>query len=139
MAHNIRPAVPIHNAIFKPSMCTYSKRIKTFENWPSSKTQTLPEVAKCEFYYIGEQDRVICYYCGLALHGWFLYDHPWLKHAIHSRKCPFLHLNKYSISEKNPSIDVFPTILVYDIMEFLSLMTNSFSFYNQNIYYLFLL
>jgi hypothetical protein len=83
--------------IFNKDMCTFDARFKTFEGWPTSKLQKPEQLAKCGFYFIGVNDKVRCYYCGLSLHKWEPRDVPWLEHALHSNQCAFLLMHKSSL------------------------------------------
>lgn len=78
--------------IFNKSMRTFDKRMETFQNWTNSKSSI--ELAKCGFYYLGTNDKVACFYCGIGLHEWQKDDDPWIEHALYSNKCLFLLLNK---------------------------------------------
>jgi len=79
---------------FCPEMTTLRARLSSFEKWPSSKKQKPADLAACGFFYLGEEDRVRCFYCGIGLHDWISEDNVWLEHAINSNRCPFLLLNK---------------------------------------------
>jgi hypothetical protein len=34
---------------------------------------------------------VQCFYCGLKLRNWDVFDCPWLEHARHRRDCPHVY------------------------------------------------
>ena len=60
-----------------------SARLVTFDQrWPSSKIQATPlQVAQAGFYFLGERDRVKCWYCNGGLQNWEPQDDPWKEHA----------------------------------------------------------
>jgi hypothetical protein len=43
------------------------------------------------FYFLGCEDVVQCFYCGLKLRNWDVFDCPWLEHARHRRDCPHVY------------------------------------------------
>jgi len=88
---NCVPAKPIQSL----EMVSLSSRILSFGNVWTSKCQTPTDLAKCGFYYAGEEDRTRCYYCGIGIKNWACDDNPWMEHAIYSPKCSFLQLNKH--------------------------------------------
>jgi len=87
-------AISTSVGMFNPDMSTIQKRFETFQNWPSTKRQKAEDLSKCGFYYLGESDKVRCFYCGVGLHDWLSEDNVWLEHAISSNACPYLLLNK---------------------------------------------
>ena len=66
-----------------PHMKEESARLVTFDQrWPSSKIQATPlQVAQAGFYFLGERDRVKCWYCNGGLQNWEPQDDPWKEHA----------------------------------------------------------
>jgi len=82
-----------------PSMVTYESRLQTFATWTGT-VQNPEKLAKCGFYYLGEGDKTVCFYCGIGINKWEVQDNPWLEHALHSGSCAFLLLNKHKISEQ---------------------------------------
>ena len=52
-------------------MRCFADRLKTFhfsENWPNEKIQANPlEIADPGFYYVGNKDRIKCWYCNGGL------------------------------------------------------------------------
>lgn len=36
----------------------------------------------------GTEDMVQCFYCGLKLRSWDVFDNPWVEHARHGKNCP---------------------------------------------------
>ena len=58
-------------------------RLETFDyRWPSTRVRaTPPQIAKAGFYFLGERDRVKCWYCNGGLQNWEPMDEPWREHA----------------------------------------------------------
>nr|XP_026695219.1 zinc finger protein isoform X1 [Ciona intestinalis]XP_026695220.1 zinc finger protein isoform X1 [Ciona intestinalis] len=71
-------------------------RIVTFDSrWPKNKTQaTIQQIAKAGFFYLGERDRVKCWYCNGGLQNWDPDDEPWTEHAKWFPTCEFLIRSK---------------------------------------------
>jgi hypothetical protein len=99
-------ARPMYNS----NMALLQARLNTFKNWPNSKRQKA-DLAKCGFYYLGETDKVRCFYCGVGLNDWICEDNVWLEHAINSNRCKFLILNKKRAFQENPD-QRFPNVMV---------------------------
>ena len=74
------------------SMKYFSDRMKTFKNWPKQIVQQPKELAQAGFYYIGEGDKVKCFYCGLVLYNWLTCDNPVCEHKQHGFTCKFIHV-----------------------------------------------
>jgi len=66
-----------------PHMREVSARRVTFDNgWPIDKVNASPVViSKAGFYFLGERDRVKCWYCNGGLQNWEPNDNPWKEHA----------------------------------------------------------
>ena len=65
-----------------PSMCEITRRQETFNN--QSWTQTSPSIedlAYAGFYYAGNDNTVICFYCGGSLQKWGVNDTPKVEHS----------------------------------------------------------
>ncbi|CAC5392019.1 unnamed protein product [Mytilus coruscus] len=72
---------------FDISYATVAARIRSYSNW----TRTYPKpvvLADAGFYYTGIEDVVQCFYCGLKLRRWDVFDDPWVEHARHGKHCP---------------------------------------------------
>lgn len=52
------------------------------------------EFAEAGFFYTGQDDKTICYYCGGGLKDWQEDDDPWVQHAKWFPRCPFVIVNK---------------------------------------------
>ncbi|XP_063442560.1 inhibitor of apoptosis protein-like [Mytilus trossulus] len=72
---------------FNISYATVGARIRSYSNW--TKTSPKPVVlADAGFYHTGTEDVVQCFYCGLKLRSWDVFDDPWVEHARHGKHCP---------------------------------------------------
>ena len=81
-----------------PHMKKITDRLETFhlsQNWPSERIQAKPlEIADAGFYYLGDKDRVRCWYCNGGLQNLERYDLPRQEHAKWFPKCEFLLKSK---------------------------------------------
>ena len=59
------------------------QRVETFDqHWPATRVRATPrEIAAAGFFFLGERDRVKCWYCNGGLQNWELDDEPWIEHA----------------------------------------------------------
>lgn len=73
-----------------PQFANYDARLRTFETWPISMSQTKEQLASAGFYYTGNSDQTLCYYCGGGLKDWESEDEPWEQHAKWFSKCCYL-------------------------------------------------
>ncbi|XP_014476507.1 PREDICTED: baculoviral IAP repeat-containing protein 3-like [Dinoponera quadriceps] len=73
-----------------PQFANYDDRLRTFEMWPISMPQTKEQLATAGFYYTGNGDQTLCYYCGGGLKDWEPEDDPWEQHAKWFSKCCYL-------------------------------------------------
>ncbi|CAK8686346.1 unnamed protein product [Clavelina lepadiformis] len=74
-------------------MSNSSDRILSFrdDNWPWDRINASPRtLADSGLYYLGDGDRVKCWYCGGGLQGWERNDDPWREHAKWYPSCEFL-------------------------------------------------
>ena len=67
-------------------------RFETFDNrWPAYRVRATPwEIARAGFFFLGERDRVKCWYCNGGLQNWEPDDEPWTEHAKWFPTCEFL-------------------------------------------------
>jgi hypothetical protein len=77
-----------------PIFTDYEKRLETFATWPSSLKQTPEEMSEAGFFYTGQNDRAVCYYCGGGLNAWNQTDVPAEEHAIWFNRCRYIRQNK---------------------------------------------
>lgn len=84
-----RPKGPAH-----AEYASYDARLRTFESWPKSMSQTKECLADAGFYYTGKGDQTLCYHCGGGLKDWEPNDDPWEQHAKWFSKCYYLLMVK---------------------------------------------
>lgn len=67
-------------------------RMNSFKDWPKQMRQKPEELAKNGLFYSGIGDRVLCFYCDLALRDWNSDDHIAIEHGKWSPQCLFLKM-----------------------------------------------
>ncbi|XP_039257064.2 uncharacterized protein LOC120333770 [Styela clava] len=67
-------------------------REETFDRrWPRGRVQATPEqISEAGFFFLGERDRVKCWYCNGGLQNWEYDDIPWVEHSKWFPTCQFL-------------------------------------------------
>ncbi|XP_065927046.1 baculoviral IAP repeat-containing protein 2 isoform X5 [Magallana gigas] len=65
-------------------------RVSSFQDWPTSLTQTPQVLALAGFFYAGHGDSTRCFFCGGGLRNWEPGDEPWTEHARWFPKCAFV-------------------------------------------------
>lgn len=91
-----------------PQFSTFLSRLKTFDSYPTSSIKNKYLLSECGFTYMGDDDIVQCFSCGLILHNWEKTDEPWFEHSKWNPKCIFVLLCKGSQfieNVKNKCID----------------------------------
>ena len=97
-----------------PHMRSRKARLQTFldnaSRWPAHRIRATPaDIADAGMYYLGERDRVKCWYCNGGLQNWERDDSPWEEHAKWFPLCEFLHQQKgpeftHNIVSKYPGL-----------------------------------
>ena len=65
------------------------------EHWPSHRIEAdTALLVDAGFYYLGEGDKVKCWYCNGGLKNWDRFDDPWIEHAKWFPLCEYLLKNK---------------------------------------------
>ena len=60
-----------------PHILDSDDRLPSFtENWPAKGPVTPRKMANAGFYYLGDSNRVICFYCDEGLKNWEPNDNP---------------------------------------------------------------
>jgi len=95
---NLRIMYPCDNP-YSPHLTSFQSRLQTFvdraRNWSQVRIKATPtQMAEAGLYYLGERDRVKCYYCNGGLQNWALNDDPWFEHAKWFPLCEYLLQNK---------------------------------------------
>ncbi|NXD22174.1 BIR7B protein, partial [Spelaeornis formosus] len=73
-----------------PEMVTEEMRLSTFENWPQNSSVHPEQLARAGFFYTGQGDAVMCFYCDGGVSSWSFGDDPWREHAKWYPECEFL-------------------------------------------------
>ena len=76
-------------------------RLQTFLDnssiWPAHRIRATPQqIVDAGMYYLGERDRVKCWYCNGGLQNWERDDNPWEEHA------KWFPLCEYVLQQKGP-------------------------------------
>jgi len=75
-----------------PHMRSVQSRLATFRSgWQASRVRTSPkQLAESGLFYLGDRDRMKCWYCNGGLQNWDYNDDPWFEHAKWFPTCEFL-------------------------------------------------
>ena len=85
---------PTARELTYPQFVDITARVRSFGNWRFSQKQTPRKLAEAGYFYTGEGDITRCFCCDLGLAEWDPKDDPWVEHARHNPKCPFLNAQK---------------------------------------------
>ncbi|AHH82682.1 IAP-3 [Buzura suppressaria nucleopolyhedrovirus] len=78
-----------------PQYATKTARLRTFErNWPCALKQKPEQLADAGFFYTGQGDKTICFFCNGGLKDWEDGDEPWEQHARWFDNCIYVQLVK---------------------------------------------
>lgn len=79
-----------------PKYSQLQTRIDSYDETkiPPFMFENKEKYAEAGFFYLGYEDRTVCYYCGGGLVDWQEKDIPWYEHARWFSNCPFLHIHK---------------------------------------------
>ncbi|XP_076818309.1 E3 ubiquitin-protein ligase XIAP-like isoform X2 [Clavelina lepadiformis] len=94
-----------------PHMRNEDSRFETFDHrWPQSRVRATPrQIAKAGFFFLGERDRVKCWYCNGGLQNWDPGDEPWSEHAKWFPTCEFL-LQRKGPDFVHRMVSLFPNL-----------------------------
>ncbi|KYN30933.1 Apoptosis inhibitor IAP [Trachymyrmex septentrionalis] len=76
-----------------PKYVSYAARLASYNKWPKARSQA-EKLATAGFYYSGNSDKTVCYFCGEEFKDLELKDDPWVKHAKSLHYCLYLILMK---------------------------------------------
>ena len=84
-----------------PHMRSREARLQTFLDhstvWPAHRIRTSPQqIVDAGFFYLGNRDRVKCWYCNGGLQNWERDDVPWEEHAKWFPMCEYVLQQKGS-------------------------------------------
>nr|CAB3225578.1 ZF(RING)-14 zinc finger protein [Phallusia mammillata] len=94
-----------------PHMRNEETRFETFDHrWPASQVNATPrQIARAGFFFLGERDRVKCWYCNGGLQNWDPQDEPWTEHAKWFPTCEFL-LQRKGPDFVHRMVSMFPNL-----------------------------
>ncbi|CAK8672492.1 unnamed protein product [Clavelina lepadiformis] len=94
-----------------PHMRNEDSRFETFDHrLPQSRVRATPrQIAKAGFFFLGERDRVKCWYCNGGLQNWDPDDEPWSEHAKWFPTCEFL-LQRKGPDFVHRMVSLFPNL-----------------------------
>ncbi|KAI8791095.1 isoform A [Biomphalaria glabrata] len=75
----------------RPEYSTYEQRIATYTTWNVAFISPI-DLAMAGLWYLGEGDRVRCFFCGGGLRDWLPDDIPLKEHQKLFPKCGYLEL-----------------------------------------------
>uniref|UniRef100_A0A8W8JHB2 Uncharacterized protein n=1 Tax=Magallana gigas TaxID=29159 RepID=A0A8W8JHB2_MAGGI len=87
---NVDPLGINFNRAKYPAYAVLATRVGSFQDWPTSLTQTPQVLALAGFFYAGHGDSTRCFFCGGGLRNWEPGDDPWTEHARWFPKCAFV-------------------------------------------------
>ena len=95
---SLRHLFPCESPI-NPHMASVARRLETFTDhlgaWHRNNIRAImSDMAEAGLYYLGERDKVKCWYCNGGLQNWHVNDEPWFEHAKWFPTCEFLLRNK---------------------------------------------
>jgi len=94
----LRGMYPCNNP-YSPHLRSYEARLQTFRDnarrWSQVRIRaTDVQMAQAGLYYLGDRDRVKCWYCNGGLQNWSFNDEPWFEHAKWFPLCEYVIQNK---------------------------------------------
>lgn len=102
--NNFDNNIPLEELLLA-DMSLESHRYNTFSTtcapWPWRGVIPGRELARCGFYFCGDEDRVKCFKCGLTLRKWSYGDLPFERHLMNSPSCRHV---KQLVDLRNPFI-----------------------------------
>jgi len=94
-----------------PHMRHEAARLETFNHrWIAHSVRATPQqIASAGFFFLGERDRVKCWYCNGGLQNWEYEDEPWTEHAKWFPTCAYL-LQKKGPDFVHRMVSMFPNL-----------------------------
>ncbi|XP_076818315.1 E3 ubiquitin-protein ligase XIAP-like isoform X3 [Clavelina lepadiformis] len=88
---NLRTLFSCENPV-SPHMRNEDSRFETFDHrWLHKQIRATPrQIAKAGFFFLGERDKVKCWYCNGGLQNWDHDDEPWSEHAKWFPTCEYV-------------------------------------------------
>jgi Inhibitor of Apoptosis domain/Zinc finger, C3HC4 type (RING finger) len=86
-------ALPKTDPVYK-HQANIIDRLHTFYRWPRYLTQKPRDLAEAGFFFVGQYDAVLCFFCSGGLIDWRPEDDPWIAHGKEYPLCGYLRLKK---------------------------------------------
>ena len=68
----------------------YNKRYCSFDTWLKQLNPTPVGLSQAGFFYLGNNDTVMCFFCGIALHAWNFSENASVAQKEHSPDYAYL-------------------------------------------------
>ncbi|XP_076444797.1 baculoviral IAP repeat-containing protein 7-B-like [Babylonia areolata] len=91
---DVSPRRVYSNTPRNPSMSVEPDRLATFGSWPAQMKQKPDKLAQAGLYYLGDGDKVKCFYCDGLLYNWEPEDDPFVEHVRWFPDCQYMKLVK---------------------------------------------
>ncbi|NWT35728.1 BIR7B protein, partial [Chroicocephalus maculipennis] len=96
--------------LFESSMRNEARRLRTFQQWPSTSPVSARDLVKAGFFFVGPRDEVQCFCCGGVLKDWGPGDCPVLEHLKFFPSCKFIGGEDVGNQEMLPLQEIFDTV-----------------------------
>ncbi|NXV28168.1 BIR7B protein, partial [Rissa tridactyla] len=96
--------------LFECSMRNEARRLRTFQQWPSTSPVSARDLVKAGFFFVGPRDEVQCFCCGGVLKDWGPGDCPVLEHLKFFPSCKFIGGEDVGNQEMLPLQEIFDTV-----------------------------
>ncbi|NXH18647.1 BIR7B protein, partial [Bucco capensis] len=96
--------------LFDSSMRNEARRLRTFQQWPSSSPVSPRDLVKAGFFFVGPGDDVQCFCCGGVLKDWEPGDCPVAEHRKFFPCCEFICGEDVGNQEMLPLQETFDTV-----------------------------
>lgn len=96
--------------LFDSSMRSAARRMRTFQQWPSTAPVSARRLVEAGFFYVGPRDEVQCFCCGGVLKDWRPGDSPIIEHLNFFPSCKFLRGMDFGKEEMLSPQEIFDTV-----------------------------
>ena len=70
----------------------YDNRYCSLDTWPKQLNPSPVEHSQVGFFYLGNNDTVVCFFCGKGLQSWNFTENAFVAHKEHSPDCGYLSM-----------------------------------------------
>ncbi|NXC68895.1 BIR7B protein, partial [Anhinga anhinga] len=96
--------------LFESSMRNEGRRLRTFQQWPSTSPVSARDLVKAGFFFVGPKDAVQCFCCGGVLQDWGPGDCPVAEHLKFFPFCKFISGEDVGNREMLPLQEISDTV-----------------------------